>query len=86
MLFSKIFPRTGLGNNNFSSQYLDYKHLPLKLKNKLKSLKRTFSLNRPVTKTIIERTKEKGVLKTGFIAKHKIITSIDVEKNYLFLH
>ena len=35
MLFSKIFPRTGLGNNNFSSQYLDYKHLPLKLKNKI---------------------------------------------------
>src|SRR6056300_32668 len=35
MLFSKIVPRKGLGNTDFSSQYLAYKHLPLKLKIRL---------------------------------------------------
>ena len=68
MLFSKIVPRKGLGNTDFSSQYLAYKHLPLKLKNKLKNLKGTFSSNGPIAKTTIERTKEKGNLKKELIA------------------
>ena len=76
MLFSKIVPRKGLGNTDFSSQYLAYKHLPLKLRNKLKNLKGIFSSNGPIAKTTIERTKEKGNLKKELIAKHKIIRSI----------
>jgi len=80
MLFSKIVPRKGLGNTEFSSQYLAYKHLPLKFKNKLKSLKGTFSSNGPIAKTTIERTKEKGTLKTELIAKHNIIRSINGKK------
>lgn len=80
MLFSKIVPRKGLGNTDFSSQYLAYKHLPLKLKNKLKNLKGVFSSNGPIVKTTIERTKEKGNLKKELIAKHKIIRSINGKK------
>ena len=81
MLFSKIVPRKGLGNTDFSSQYLAYKHLPLKLKNRLKNLKGTFSSNGPIAKTTIERTKEKGTLKKELIAKHKIIRSINGKKS-----
>jgi alpha-ketoglutarate-dependent taurine dioxygenase len=80
MLFSKIVPRKGLGNTDFSSQYLAYKYLPLKLKNKLKNLKGVFSSNGPIVKTTIERTKEKGNLKKELIAKHKIIRSINGKK------
>src|SRR5210317_1918835 len=80
MLFSKIVPRKGLGNTDFSSQYLAYKYLPLKLRNKLKNLKGIFSSNGPIAKTTIERTKEKGNLKKELIAKHKIIKSINGKK------
>jgi alpha-ketoglutarate-dependent taurine dioxygenase len=80
MLFSKIVPRKGLGNTDFSSQYLAYKHLPLKLRNKLKNLKGIFSSNGPIAKTTIERSKEKGNLKKELIAKHKIIRSINGKK------
>ena len=80
MLFSKIVPKKGLGNTDFSSQYLAYKHLPLKLKNKLKKLKGTFSSNGPIANTTIERTKEKGVLKKELVAKHKIIRSVNGKK------
>mgnify|MGYP005992984257 CR=1 FL=1 len=80
MLFSKIVPKKGLGNTDFSSQYLAYKHLPLKLKNKLKNLKGIFSSNGSIVNTTIERTKEKGTLKKELVAKHKIIKSIDGKK------
>ena len=39
MLLSKIVPRKGLANTEFSSQYLAYKNLPKNIKKKIKDLK-----------------------------------------------
>lgn len=80
MLLSKVVPKKGLGNTDFSSQFLAYKYLPLKLKNKLKNLKGIFSSNGPIAKTTIERTKEKGKLKKELKAKHNLIRSINNKK------
>jgi hypothetical protein len=50
-----------LGNTDFSSQYLAYKHLPLKLKNKLKNLKGVFSSNGPIVKQQLKEQKKKAI-------------------------
>ena len=77
MLFSKLVPRKGLANTEFSSQYLAYKNLPHNIKKKLKNLKAIYSSEGPISVTLLERTKEKGKQKNELISKHKIIKKIN---------
>ena len=62
MLFSKLVPRKGLANTEFSSQYLAYENLPKKYKTQINKLSGTFSSKGPIAITTIERVKEKGKL------------------------
>ncbi len=77
MLLSKLVPRKGKANTEFSSQYLAYKKLPLKLKKKFKNLKVIYSSEGPISVTTQEREREKGKKKNELIAKHKILKKIN---------
>jgi len=77
MLLSKLVPRKGLANTEFSSQYLAYKNLPHNIKKKLKNLKAIYSSEGPISVTLQERTKEKGKQKNELISKHEIIKKIN---------
>ena len=76
MLLSKLVPKKGLANTEFSSQYLAYKNLPKNIKKKLKNLKAIYSSEGPISITTKERAKEKGKEKNELISKHKIIKKI----------
>ena len=80
MLLSKLVPKPGKANTEFSSQYSAYKKLPKKYKNLLNNLTGIFSSNGPIAITTIERSKEKGKLKKELKAKHKLIKSINGNK------
>ena len=77
MLLSKLVPRKGQANTEFSSQYLAYKNLPHNIKKKLKNLKAIYSSEGPISVTLQERTKEKGKQKNELISRHKIIKKIN---------
>ena len=77
MLLSKLVPRKGQANTEFSSQYLAYENLPYHKKKKLKNLKAIYSSEGPISITTKERAKEKGKEKNELISKHKIIKKIN---------
>ena len=77
MLLSKLVPRRGQANTEFSSQYLAYENLPHHIKKKLKNLKAIYSSEGPISITTKERAKEKGKEKNELISKHKIIKKIN---------
>ena len=77
MLLSKFVPQKGKANTEFCSQYLAYKKLPIKIKNKLNKLKGVYSSKGPISITTVEREKEKGKTKKELISKHKILKKID---------
>ena len=77
MLLSKLVPKKGQANTEFSSQYLAYENLPQNIKKKFKNLKAIYSSEGPISVTTQERTKEKGKQKNELISKHKIIKKIN---------
>jgi len=77
MLLSKIVPKKGKANTEFSSQYLAYENLPKRIKTKLKKLKGIYSSKGPISVTTIEREKEKGKINKELKSKHKIIKRIN---------
>ena len=77
MLLSKIVPKKGLANTEFCSQYLAYKQLPAKIKNKLKISKGIYSSEGPISITTQERVKEKGRKIKELISTHKILKKIN---------
>ena len=80
MLLSKVVPKKGKANTNFSCQYLAYEKLPKKMKNKLKYLKGIFSSNGPIAKTTLERTIERGKLRKELKMTHNLIKTINKKK------
>ena len=84
MLYSKIVPRKGLANTEFSSQYLAYENLPNKYKSQLNKLRGTFSSKGPIAITTIERVKEKGKLNKELRANHKLVKTIGKKKSIYF--
>ena len=84
MLYSKLVPRKGLGNTEFSSQYLAYVNLPNKYKSQLDKLIGTFSSKGPIAVTTIERVKEKGKLDKELKANHKLVKIIGKKKSIYF--
>ena len=77
MLLSKIVPKKGVANTEFSSQYLAYQNLPLKIKKKIQNLKAKYSSEGPISVTRLEREREKGKKNKELISKHKIIKKIN---------
>ena len=77
MLLSKIVPKKGIANTEFSSQYLAYQNLPLKIKKKVRNLKVKYSSEGPISVTRLEREKEKGKKAKELISKHKLIRKIN---------
>ena len=84
MLLSKLVPRKGQANTEFSSQYLAYENLPHHIKKKLKNLKAIYSSEGPISITTKERAKEKGKEKNELISKHKIIKKINKRNSLYF--
>ena len=84
MLFSKLVPRKGLANTEFSSQYLAYENLPKKYKTQINKLSGTFSSKGPIAITTIERVKEKGKLNKELKANHKLVKTIGKKKSIYF--
>ena len=83
MLLSKLVPKKGIANTDFSSQYLAYDKLPKTYKKSLSKLSGVFSSEGPISVTRLEREKEKGKLSKELIAKHKIIRNIN-NKKYIY--
>ena len=77
MLLSKLVPARGIANTEFSSQYLAFKNLPIKIKKKLKNLKAIFSSAGPISVTRLDRENEKGKGNKELKANHKIIRKIN---------
>ena len=77
MLLSKLVPARGIANTEFSSQYLAFKNLPIKIKKKLKNLKAVFSSEGPISVTRLDRESEKGKDNKELEANHKIIRKIN---------
>ena len=84
MLYSKLVPRKGLGNTEFSSQYLAYENLPKKYKTQINKLSGTFSSKGPIAITTVERVKEKGKLDRELKANHKLVKTIGKKKTIYF--
>ena len=77
MLLSKLVPKKGIANTEFSSQYLAYKQLPTNIKNKLKKIKAIYSSEGPISITTKERVKEKGKKIKELKSTHKILKKIN---------
>ena len=77
MLLSRLVPARGIANTEFSSQYLAFKNLPIKIKKKLKNLKAIFSSAGPISVTRLDRENEKGKDNKELKANHKIIRKIN---------
>ena len=60
MLLSKLVPKKGVANTEFSSQYLAYENLTKNHKIRLDKLKGIYSSHGPISITTVEREKEKG--------------------------
>ena len=76
MLLSKLVPKKGKANTEFSSQYLAYRELPNSIKKKIKNLKVNYSSEGPISITTKERVKEKGKKIKELKSSHKIIKKI----------
>ena len=76
MLLSKLVPKKGKANTEFSSQYLAYRELPNSIKKKIKNLKGNYSSEGPISITTKERVKEKGKKIKELKSSHKIIKKI----------
>ena len=80
MLLSKLVPKKGFANTEFSSQYLAYEKLSKNLKIRLNKIKGIYSSHGPISITTVEREKEKGKILKELIASHKIIRTIKNKK------
>ena len=80
MLLSKLVPKKGVANTEFSSQYLAYEKLTNNQKIRLNKLKGIYSSHGPISITTVEREKEKGKISKELIASHKIIKTINSKK------
>jgi taurine dioxygenase len=76
MLLSKLVPKKGKANTEFSSQYYAFKDLTGSMKRKLSSLKGVYSSEGPISITTKERVKEKGKKIKELKSTHKIIRKI----------
>ena len=76
MLFSKLVPKKGKANTEFSSQYLAYEELPNSIKKKFKTIRGKYSSEGPISITTKERVKEKGKNIKELKSSHKIIKKI----------
>ena len=83
MLYSKLVPKKGRANTEFSSQYLAYDYLPKSIKNKLIKVKGRYSSEGPISVTTRERVKEKGRKIEELKSIHKIIKKIN-SKNTIY--
>jgi alpha-ketoglutarate-dependent taurine dioxygenase len=83
MLYSKLVPKKGRANTEFSSQYLAYDYLPKSIKNKLLKVKGRYSSEGPISVTTRERVKEKGRKIEELKSIHKIIKKIN-SKNTIY--
>ena len=83
MLYSKLVPKKGRANTEFSSQYLAYDYLSKSIKNKLLKVKGRYSSEGPISVTTRERVKEKGRKIEELKSIHKIIKKIN-SKNTLY--
>ncbi len=77
MLFSKLVPKKGKANTEFSSQYIAYEHLSKFMKKKLHKMKGVYSSEGPISITTKERVKEKGRKIKELKSVHKIIKKIN---------
>ena len=77
MLFSKLVPKKGKANTEFSSQYIAYKYLDNQMKKKLHKIKGVYSSEGPISATTKERVKEKGRKIKELKSSHKIIKKIN---------
>jgi len=83
MLYSKLVPKKGRANTEFSSQYLAYDYLSKSIKNKLLKVKGRYSSEGPISVTTRERVKEKGRKIKELKSTHKIIKKIN-SKNTIY--
>tara|TARA_B100001123_G_C15319590_1_gene1027446 strand:+ start:2515 stop:3369 length:855 start_codon:yes stop_codon:yes gene_type:complete len=60
MLYSIKTPQKGKGNTKFASQYASYENLSKDYKEKINNLSALFSADGPISKTVINRTEERG--------------------------
>ncbi len=77
MLFSKLVPKKGKANTEFSSQYIAYKNLTTLMKKKLSKIEGIYSSEGPISITTKERVKEKGRKIRELKSSHKIIRKIN---------
>ena len=77
MLFSKLVPKKGKANTEFSSQYIAYENLSKIMKKKLNKIKGIYSSEGPISVTTKERVKEKGRMIKELKSSHKIIRKIN---------
>lgn len=75
MLYSISTPQRGKGNTLFASQYASYKKLSRNYKKRIEKLKAVFSADGPISKTVKNRTLERGtgVDTTTLSATHSIV-------------
>ena len=83
MLLSKLVPKKGRANTEFSSQYLAFDHLSESIKNQLLQVKGKYSSEGPISVTTRERVKEKGRKIKELKSTHKIIKKIN-SKNTIY--
>ncbi len=76
MLLSKLVPKKGKANTEFSSQYLAYEELPNLIRKKFKTINGKYSSEGPISITTKERVKEKGKNIKELKSSHKIIKKI----------
>ena len=79
MLFSKLVPKKGRANTDFSSQYIAYKNLSKTMKKKLHKIKGIYSSEGPISLTTRERVKEKGRKIKELKSSHNIIKKINLK-------
>ncbi len=79
MLFSKLVPKKGKANTDFSSQYIAYKNLSKTMKKKLHKIKGIYSSEGPISLTTRERVKEKGRKIKELKSSHNIIKKINLK-------
>ena len=75
MLYSIKTPQRGKGNTLFASQYASYENLSGEYKKKIENLKAIFSADGSISKTVINRTAERGtgIDPTTLSAIHPIV-------------
>ncbi len=77
MLYSKLVPKKGKANTEFSSQYNAYINLNSFMKKKFHKIRGIYSSEGPISVTTKERVKEKGRNIKELKSSHKIIRKIN---------